>query len=46
MLKVLYPPLELFKLYLRREEQVFTDSLAQALSWHKEYWTAPTRPAR
>ncbi|MFF1497120.1 immunity 49 family protein [Streptomyces sp. NPDC058304] len=40
MLKVLYPPLELFQLYLRREEQAFTDSLAQALSWHKEYWTA------
>ncbi|MFF3860285.1 immunity 49 family protein [Streptomyces sp. NPDC002209] len=40
ILKVLYPPLELFQLYLRREEQAFTESLAQALTWHKEYWTA------
>ncbi|SCK50180.1 Immunity protein 49 [Streptomyces sp. SceaMP-e96] len=27
MLKNLYPPLELFQLYLRREDQAFTDSL-------------------
>ncbi|MEU1435874.1 immunity 49 family protein [Streptomyces sp. NPDC005786] len=40
MLKILYPPLELFQLYLRRENQAFTDSLATALTWHKEYWTA------
>ncbi|MFI1282469.1 immunity 49 family protein [Streptomyces sp. NPDC020858] len=40
MLKILYPPLELFQLYLRREDQAFNDSLVQALTWHKEYWTA------
>ncbi|MGW8558008.1 immunity 49 family protein [Streptomyces tubercidicus] len=40
MLKILYPPLELFQLYLRREDQAFNDSLANALTWHKEYWTA------
>ncbi|MFF1921508.1 immunity 49 family protein [Streptomyces sp. NPDC058221] len=40
MLKILYPPLELFQLYLRRENQAFTDSLVKALTWHKEYWTA------
>ncbi|MFD4242596.1 immunity 49 family protein [Streptomyces sp. NPDC058525] len=40
MLKILYPPLKLFQLYLRREDQAFTDSLVQALTWHQEYWTA------
>ncbi|MFD3683019.1 immunity 49 family protein, partial [Streptomyces sp. NPDC058613] len=40
MLKILYPPLELFQLYLRREDQAFNDSLVNALNWHKEYWTA------
>ncbi|MET8401811.1 immunity 49 family protein [Streptomyces sp900116325] len=40
MLKVLYPPLELFHLYLRREAGRFNESLAKALTWHKEYWTA------
>ncbi|MGW7364314.1 immunity 49 family protein [Streptomyces sp. NPDC054841] len=39
MLKILYPPLELFQLYLRRENQAFNDSLVTALTWHKEYWT-------
>ncbi|MGT2529109.1 immunity 49 family protein [Streptomyces nojiriensis] len=46
MLKILYPPLELFQLYLRREDQAFTDSLVQALTWHKEYWTADEDRAR
>ncbi|NBM20385.1 immunity 49 family protein [Streptomyces sp. GC420] len=40
MLKVLYPPPELFQLYLRRENEAFNDSLVTALTWHKEYWTA------
>ncbi|MFE2415182.1 immunity 49 family protein [Kitasatospora sp. NPDC059408] len=40
MLKILYPPLELFQLYLRREGEAFNKSLADALTWHKEYWTA------
>ncbi|WP_328399337.1 immunity 49 family protein [Streptomyces sp. NBC_00390] len=40
MLKILYPPLELFQLYLRRESEQFNESLVTALTWHKEYWTA------
>jgi hypothetical protein len=40
MLKILYPPLELFQHYLRREPDRFNASLADALTWHKEYWTA------
>ncbi|MFJ1751846.1 immunity 49 family protein [Kitasatospora sp. NPDC088134] len=40
MLKLLYPPLELFQLYLRRETEEFNKSLATALTWHQEYWSA------
>ncbi|MFJ5229323.1 immunity 49 family protein [Kitasatospora sp. NPDC088391] len=38
MLKLLHPPLELFRLYLHRETEEFNKSLATALTWHKEYW--------
>ncbi|MER6250004.1 Imm49 family immunity protein [Streptomyces sp. NPDC001584] len=31
-LKILYPPLALFQLYLRREDHAFTDSLARAMA--------------
>ncbi|GAA2480607.1 hypothetical protein GCM10023100_51670 [Actinocorallia cavernae] len=40
MLKILYPPLELFHHYLRREAGEFNATLADALTWHKEYWAA------
>ncbi|WP_280671881.1 MULTISPECIES: immunity 49 family protein [unclassified Kitasatospora] len=40
MLKILYPPMELFQLYLRRGTASFNQSLVNALTWHKEYWTA------
>ncbi|MFD4701466.1 Imm49 family immunity protein [Streptomyces niveus] len=40
MVKIIYPSLELFQLYLRREEQAFNEALVTALTWHKEYWTA------
>ncbi|OIK27346.1 hypothetical protein VT52_012330 [Streptomyces malaysiense] len=40
MLKILYPPLELLHRYLRREADEFNATLADALTWHKEYWTA------
>jgi hypothetical protein len=39
MLKLLYPPLELFQLYNRRETERFNESLVQALTWHKQYWS-------
>jgi hypothetical protein len=35
---MLYPPLELFHLFNRREVQRFNTSLAAFLTWHKEYW--------
>lgn len=40
MLKLLYPPLELFQLYNRQEIEQFNTSLTQALTWHQQYWTA------
>ncbi|MEV8366240.1 immunity 49 family protein [Streptomyces niveus] len=40
MVKIIYPSLELFRLYLRREEQAFNEAMVTALTWHKEYWTA------
>ncbi|MFF4589916.1 immunity 49 family protein [Streptomyces sp. NPDC001388] len=39
LLKILYPPLELFHLYQRREVERFNETLTNALTWHKEYWT-------
>ncbi|KUN08671.1 hypothetical protein AQI95_09765 [Streptomyces yokosukanensis] len=40
MLKILYPPLELCHRYLSRETEQFNAALVDALTWHKEYWTA------
>ncbi|UUU32855.1 immunity 49 family protein [Streptomyces sp. CA-210063] len=40
MLKVLYPPLNLFLQFLKRDEEQFNVGLAEALQLHKEYWTA------
>ncbi|UFQ15317.1 MULTISPECIES: immunity 49 family protein [Streptomyces] len=39
MLKILYPPLEVFHRYQRRDPEPFNAALAQAVTWHKEYWT-------
>ncbi|MFB6952245.1 immunity 49 family protein [Streptomyces niveus] len=40
IVKIIYPSLELFQLYLRREQQALNEALVTALTWHKEYWTA------
>jgi hypothetical protein len=40
MLKILCPPLDLFQHYLRRQPEEFTASLVDAVTWHKDYWTA------
>ncbi|MCX5607201.1 MULTISPECIES: immunity 49 family protein [unclassified Streptomyces] len=40
MLKILYPPLNLFHRYLSQESELFNEALAEALTWHKEYWAA------
>ncbi|MFB7596060.1 immunity 49 family protein [Streptomyces sp. NPDC056160] len=46
LLKILYPPLELFHLYQRREVERFNETLANSLTWHKEYWTASEERAQ
>ncbi|WP_307065388.1 immunity 49 family protein [Streptomyces sp. B3I8] len=46
LLKILYPPLELFHLYQRQETERFNETLANALQWHKEYWTADEERSR
>ncbi|WP_030669608.1 immunity 49 family protein [Streptomyces rimosus] len=40
MLKILYPPLELFHRYQRQEVDQFNATLVDAVTWHKEYWAA------
>ncbi|MEU4998735.1 immunity 49 family protein [Streptomyces sp. NPDC021622] len=39
MLKVLYPPLEIFHRYQRQDPEPFNEALAKALTWHKEFWS-------
>ncbi|WP_353941177.1 immunity 49 family protein [Streptomyces sp. HUAS MG91] len=39
MLKILYPPLEVFQRYQRQDPEPFNAALEQALTWHREYWT-------
>ncbi|MEI5009093.1 immunity 49 family protein [Streptomyces sp. PmtA] len=39
MLKILYPPLEVFHRYQRQEPAPFNTALAEALTWHREYWS-------
>ncbi|MDG4856782.1 immunity 49 family protein [Streptomyces sp. T-3] len=39
MLKILYPPLELFHRYQREQITEFNAALVTGLTWHKEYWT-------
>ncbi|GAA0918677.1 immunity 49 family protein [Streptomyces thermoalcalitolerans] len=38
--KVLYPPINLFHRFLRKDHDGFNQALAEALKLHKEYWTA------
>ncbi|WP_290439817.1 immunity 49 family protein [Streptomyces sp. JHA26] len=40
MLKVLYPPINLFYRFAGRDPEEFNEALVRALELHKEYWTA------
>ncbi|MFI8306794.1 immunity 49 family protein [Streptomyces sp. NPDC085927] len=40
MLKVLYPPINLFYRFIGQDPDQFNEALVQALELHKEYWTA------
>ncbi|MGI5470646.1 immunity 49 family protein [Streptomyces sp. CA-132043] len=37
---VLYPPINLFHRFVRKDEQGFNEALAESLELHKHYWTA------
>ncbi|MFF9983004.1 immunity 49 family protein [Streptomyces erythrochromogenes] len=40
---VLYPPINLFYQFLRKDEEGFNRALAEALELHKTYWNTPER---
>ncbi|MGW3089482.1 immunity 49 family protein [Streptomyces sp. NPDC001108] len=40
---VLYPPINLFYQFLRKDHAGFNQALAEALELHKAYWSAPER---
>ncbi|MDF9814774.1 immunity 49 family protein [Streptomyces sp. SPB162] len=40
MLKILYPPLNLFHRFISQDPEKFNDALVEAIELHKEYWTA------
>lgn len=40
MIKLRYPPIMMFYRYLRNDAAGFNEALADAVRWHKEYWTA------
>jgi hypothetical protein len=40
MTKLRYPPIMLLYRYLRGDADGFNEALADAVRWHKEYWTA------
>ncbi|MDI3402317.1 immunity 49 family protein [Streptomyces cavernicola] len=38
--KILYPPINLFHRFLRKDQEGFNQALTEALELHKAYWTA------
>jgi hypothetical protein len=40
MAKLRYPPIMMLYRYLRNDAAGFNEALADAVRWHKEYWTA------
>ncbi|MFD1663596.1 immunity 49 family protein [Streptomyces caeni] len=41
--KLLYPPMEMFHRFIRKDHQGFNGALTNALQWHKEYWSEESR---
>ncbi|WP_063785043.1 immunity 49 family protein [Streptomyces sp. TP-A0356] len=41
--KLLYPPMEMFHRFVRKDHAGFNRALANALQWHKEYWSEESR---
>ncbi|MFC5724068.1 immunity 49 family protein [Streptomyces gamaensis] len=40
VLKIHWPPMELFHQFLREDHAKFNSALAEALQWHREFWSA------
>ncbi|MEV5948972.1 immunity 49 family protein [Streptomyces sp. NPDC051993] len=40
VLKIQYPPINLFTQYLIQDAEGFNEALFDAMQWHREYWTA------
>ncbi|MCM3265409.1 immunity 49 family protein [Streptomyces thermoviolaceus] len=41
--KLLYPPMEMFHRFIRKDNDGFNQALANAIKWHKEYWSEEIR---
>ncbi|MFJ8109702.1 immunity 49 family protein [Streptomyces sp. NPDC096132] len=41
--KLLYPPMEVLHRLIREDEAAFNRALANAVQWHKEYWSEESR---
>ncbi|MEE1811413.1 immunity 49 family protein [Streptomyces sp. BE133] len=41
--KLMYPPMEMFHRFIRKDNEGFNRALAAALEWHKEYWSEESR---
>lgn len=41
--KLMYPPMEMFHRFIRKDHAGFNRALANALQWHKEYWSEESR---
>jgi len=41
--KLLYPPMEMFHRFIRKDNDGFNQALANAIKWHKEYWSEESR---
>ncbi|MCM3262917.1 immunity 49 family protein [Streptomyces thermoviolaceus] len=41
--KIVYPPMELFHRFIRKDNAGFNQALLNALRWHKEYWSEESR---
>ncbi|MFB7053132.1 immunity 49 family protein [Streptomyces vinaceus] len=46
VLKLLYPPMEMFHRIVREDHAGFNRALAAAIQWHSEYWTEEERAGR
>ncbi|MEW1660578.1 immunity 49 family protein [Streptomyces sp. NPDC093707] len=41
--KLLYPPMEMFHRFIRKDQDGFNKALTNALQWHKQYWSEEER---